>query len=115
MPDAIIYLDRLGQLRLGGGITSVQIDALIAGQGRAVAQLELAASLVVNGNTLKVINHTEHKLISGYPEGRRMWLNLKWYNTAGKRFDIAGRAVCSGRPIFFVTFGPPARFESRFR
>lgn len=30
---------------------------------------------------LKVINLTGHKLISGYPEGRRMWLNIKWYDS----------------------------------
>ena len=27
-----------------------------------------------------MINLTGHKLISGYPEGRRMWLNIKWYD-----------------------------------
>ncbi|MBW1859251.1 MAG: hypothetical protein JRI70_04030 [Deltaproteobacteria bacterium] len=34
----------------------------------------------VDGDTVRVINHTGHKLISGYPEGRRMWLNIKWYD-----------------------------------
>jgi hypothetical protein len=29
---------------------------------------------------VKIINLTGHKLISGYPEGRRMWLNIKWYD-----------------------------------
>ncbi len=29
---------------------------------------------------LKVINRTGHKLITGYPDGRRMWLNIKWYD-----------------------------------
>lgn len=72
MPDAIRYLDSLGKLRLGGGLTTVQIDALIAGQQRAMTQLELAATLALDGSTLKVINHTGHKLISGYPEGRRI-------------------------------------------
>ncbi len=36
----------------------------------------------MTGNTLKVVNLTGHKLISGYPEGRRMWLNIKWYDAA---------------------------------
>ncbi|NIR00387.1 MAG: hypothetical protein GTN78_09335, partial [Gemmatimonadales bacterium] len=43
-------------------------------------QLAEAASLEVNGNSLKVTNLTGHKLITGYPEGRRMWLNIKWYD-----------------------------------
>jgi len=80
MPDAIQYQDSLGLLRLGGGLTTVQVDALNAGKDRARQQLDLAASLEVTGNKLKVTNLTGHKLISGYPEGRRMWLNIKWYD-----------------------------------
>jgi hypothetical protein len=81
MPDAIIYQNSQGTLRLGGGLTTLQIDALTAGKSRAAQQLQLAASLSVNGDTLKVTNLTGHKLISGYPEGRRMWLNIKWYDS----------------------------------
>ncbi|MCO4774052.1 MAG: hypothetical protein KDA24_28725, partial [Deltaproteobacteria bacterium] len=44
--------------------------------------LTRAASLEVQGNSVKVTNLTGHKLISGYPEGRRMWLNVKWYDAA---------------------------------
>ena len=36
---------------------------------------------MINGNTLIVTNLTGHKLITGYPEGRRMWLNIKWYDS----------------------------------
>ncbi|MBN1139417.1 MAG: hypothetical protein JXM73_22765 [Anaerolineae bacterium] len=82
IPDAIQYQDSLGQLRLGGGLTTLQIQALDAAQLRAQQQLDLAASLSVSGNTLKVTNLTGHKLISGYPEGRRMWLNVKWYDAS---------------------------------
>ena len=80
MPDAIQYLDGRGLLRLGGGLTSVQIAALNDGKLRAQKQLSEAATLAVSGNTVKVTNLTGHKLISGYPEGRRMWLNIKWYD-----------------------------------
>ena len=45
---------------------------------RVMKQLSDAASLLVTGNTVKIVNLTGHKLISGYPEGRRMWLNIKW-------------------------------------
>jgi len=83
MPAAIEYLDARGKLRLGGGMTSGQIAALRDGALRAEDQLSLAASLEVEENEVKVINHTGHKLISGYPEGRRMWLNIKWYNESG--------------------------------
>jgi hypothetical protein len=80
MPDVIKYQDTQGTLRLGGGLTAVQLAALDAGKLRAQEQLDLAASLSVTGDTLKVTNLTAHKLISGYPEGRRMWLNVKWYD-----------------------------------
>lgn len=78
MPDTILYQNARNELRLGGGLTSTQIAAIQAGKLRAQQQLQLAAALSVSGNTLKVVNLTGHKLISGYPEGRRMWLNVKW-------------------------------------
>ncbi len=80
MPEAIKYLDDLDLLFLGGGLSADQIRALDAVVLRAKEQLNMAASLTVNGNTLKINNLTGHKLISGYPEGRRMWLNIKWYD-----------------------------------
>ena len=83
MPDAIKYLDPLGKLRLGGGLTTTQIAALDAGAVRAIKQLSEAASLSVSGNILTITNLTGHKLISGYPEGRRMWLNIIWYDQDG--------------------------------
>jgi hypothetical protein len=82
MPDAIFYQNAQGTLRLGGGLTTVQVEALTAGKARAQQQLKWAASLTVSGNILKVTNLTGHKLISGYPEGRRMWLNIKWYDSS---------------------------------
>jgi uncharacterized repeat protein (TIGR01451 family) len=43
--------------------------------------------LIDNGGSktarVKVINETGHKLPTGYPEGRRMWLNVKAYDSAG--------------------------------
>ncbi|MEJ2209598.1 MAG: multiheme c-type cytochrome [Anaerolineae bacterium] len=83
MPDAILYQNAADTLRLGGGLSDVQIQAIQAGQDRARQQLDLAASLTVSGDTLRITNLTAHKLISGYPEGRRMWLNVKWYGADG--------------------------------
>jgi hypothetical protein len=83
MPDAILYQNSVGTLRLGQGMTTTEIAAVQAGQSRAMQQLKLAASVSVSGNIVKVTNLTGHKLISGYPEGRRMWLNVKWYDATG--------------------------------
>jgi cytochrome c2 len=92
MPEAIEYLDSQGKLRLGGGMTSDQVTAMLDGALRAKEQLNLAASLTILGNpgSVKVVNHTGHKLISGYPEGRRMWLNIKWYDGSGALLDEQG-------------------------
>ena len=78
--DITKYQDSKGILRLGGGLSAGQIEALGLGQQRAIGHLQQAASLQVSGNILKVVNLTGHKLISGYPEGRRMWINIKWYD-----------------------------------
>jgi len=66
----------------------VDVARLQAGKARATAMLQKAASLaLVAGQdgphptvTVTVTNETAHKLPSGYPEGRRAWLNVKGYD-----------------------------------
>ena len=77
------YQDTNGTLLVGGGLSSVQKLAMDLGQERATKHLSEAGSLEVIGDTVKVTNLTGHKLITGYPEGRRMWLNIKWYDGTG--------------------------------
>jgi hypothetical protein len=91
VPDAILYQNTKGTLRLGGGLTTLQKNAIAAGKTRAEGQLGMAASLSVDGNRLRVTNLTGHKLISGYPEGRRMWLNIKWYDAGNNLVREDGR------------------------
>lgn len=63
----------------------VDVFALEAGINRATTMLQNAANIelvtlkVDDGYELevKVINQTGHKLPSGYPEGRRMWINVQ--------------------------------------
>ena len=69
-------------LNQGQGIDPIR---LIDGSNRALQQLQLAASIndaIISGNTLhfKVQNQTGHKLISGFPEGRRMFINIRFYD-----------------------------------
>jgi hypothetical protein len=61
--------------------------ALQDGKQRAIDMLQLAATLEVFDVSegayptvqVKVTNETGHKLPSGYPEGRRVWINVKAY------------------------------------
>jgi hypothetical protein len=83
MPEVMEYMDGVGTLQFGGSLSSDELNGMNAGALRARANLDNAASLTVTGNTLRVVNLTGHKLISGYPEGRRMWLNIVWKDGGG--------------------------------
>ncbi len=105
-PDAILYQESQGLLRLGGGLSSIQIAAINAGKIRAQQQLNQSATLSVTGNTLTFVNLTGHKLITGYPEGRRMWLNIKWYDASSSllredgRYDVV--TTVDGTPVMSI-------------
>ncbi|KAA3605204.1 MAG: hypothetical protein DWQ01_21690 [Planctomycetota bacterium] len=83
LADLLVNMDAKGELRLGGGLSAAQIQALQDGAARARQMLKSAASLSVKGNKLRLVNLTGHKLISGYPEGRRMWIHSRWYGVNG--------------------------------
>jgi len=65
----------------------VSQPAIQAGIERATYLLQHAASLAVadTGAQLKVTvtNECGHKLPTGYPEGRRVWLNVQFFDDAG--------------------------------
>jgi hypothetical protein len=71
--------------------SEVDTTRLQAGKQRAIDMLKLAASMALakgqdGGSptvTVTVTNETGHKLPSGYPEGRRIWLNVKGYDAEG--------------------------------
>lgn len=71
-------------------------EALRHGQERARQLLKTAATLELDfpaqGQArLRIINDTGHKLPTGYPEGRRMWVNAKYYDAAGDLLGEVGR------------------------
>ena len=45
----------------------------------SISMMNASYALSTSAFTLRLQNHTGHKLISGYPEGRRMFLNIKAY------------------------------------
>jgi hypothetical protein len=64
-------------------------EALAEGMARARGMLTQAAAMEISASeqdgkylaAVRVTNETGHKLPSGYPEGRRLWLNIKAYNS----------------------------------
>ncbi|UCG51069.1 MAG: T9SS type A sorting domain-containing protein [Candidatus Latescibacterota bacterium] len=69
--------------------TEVDSAHLNAAKQRAISMLQLAATMALATGqvsnqptvTVTITNETGHKLPSGYPEGRRIWLNLKAYDS----------------------------------
>lgn len=68
---------------------------LAAAKQRAVDMLELAATLEGTpedfGLTVRVTNETGHRLPSGYPEGRRVWLHVRAVDATGAAVFESGR------------------------
>lgn len=66
----------------------VNAGAIQEGIARATVMLQNAADLTVSvqGGRLvaRVTNQTGHKLPTGYPEGRRIWVNVKFFGGAGE-------------------------------
>ncbi len=77
---------------------NLDTNALQLGKSRAMATLQRAAKLTVSYDrksylalTVRVINQTGHKLPTGYPAGRRMWLNVSGFDSSGQLIFESGK------------------------
>jgi len=78
-----------------GEVDSLRLNA---GKQRVINMLQLAASMALEPGqigsrpavTVTITNETGHKLPSGYPEGRRIWLNVKAYNESNELIYESG-------------------------
>jgi hypothetical protein len=83
---------------LGQGSAALTLDleaglglspaSLLAAAGRALSNLERAATIespaydrATGSLYFRIVNHTGHKLLSGFPEGRRMWVNVRFFDS----------------------------------
>ena len=85
--------DAIWMLSAGSAIDK---DALENGKRRAAALLRTASSLEIKPESaekavLRITNLTGHKLPTGYPEGRRMWVNVRWLDAEGTVIKEIGR------------------------
>lgn len=108
--DAYNYRILSGQKYPGAKVDVAGVQgfgaALKDGQTRALQQLQMAADLIpvsdtAGSLTLRIQNNTGHKLISGFPEGRRMWLNVKFYDSTGAL--IPGTEINPYTPLVVTT------------
>ena len=53
-------------------------------QKAATVTIDFDPGAAVKQATVRVTNESGHKLPTGYPEGRRIWLNVRAYNAAGQ-------------------------------
>jgi hypothetical protein len=85
MPEVLIWMYDLDAER---------IEALKISSRLAVELLQNSAFLNLsteNGQLIiKVTNLAGHKLPTGYPEGRRMWLNVRFYDREGNLLSESG-------------------------
>jgi hypothetical protein len=80
-------------------------EALDLGKKRSEALLKTSAELelTVAGKStakLRITNKTGHKLPTGYPEGRRMWVNVQYLDKSGKVIEEVGEYGTKQDTIF---------------
>jgi hypothetical protein len=75
----------------------------LAGAERAKQQLLLAATIknlsydpATGGLSFRIQNNTGHKLISGFPEGRRMFVNIKAYAGGSLVYEVNPYDIAAG-------------------
>lgn len=94
VPLMILDHPEFGAAFTGSPQNELRRDALLTGIERARAMLESAATLsgYTNGRhlTVTVFNETGHKLPTGYPEGRRVWLQVEGYDLFGNLVYTSG-------------------------
>lgn len=88
----------------GSPFADVDATALTAGILRVQRTLNRAAYLDVTAVspelTVLVTNRTGHKLPTGYPEGRRMWLNVRFLDGTGSLIAESGRYDATTGALF---------------
>ncbi len=97
----------------------VQPDYLADSQDRARYMLGNAATLEVTQDAcsirVRVVNETGHKLPTGYPEGRRMWINVQFRDDAvnvvaerGAYSETTADLATSDTKVYEAKLGPDA-------
>ncbi|MBK7643868.1 MAG: hypothetical protein IPJ19_12620 [Planctomycetes bacterium] len=81
-------------LSLYPGQTGMTAASVAASQARNRAMLTAGSDLDLlydaSGLHVRVVNHGGHKLPTGYGEGRRAWVNVRFFDSLGQQIDERG-------------------------
>jgi len=100
------------------GLSSLPPGSVDAAIQRNLTMLEKASDMelsIVNDELMvRIINNGGHKLPSGYPEGRRMWLNVQYFDGQGQlvlehgHYDLTTADLTHDTKIYEVELGMDA-------
>lgn len=94
VPLAVYELDQSLALYGSGEATGLPKDIFQAAVDRNVSMLQRAADLELSttdeGLVVRIVNQGGHKLPTGYPEGRRMWIQVRYFDAADQLIDTRG-------------------------
>lgn len=87
VPRAIYSLDQSLALYPASHVNGQPLSVFEAAIDRNISMLERAAqlqlSIVGSDLNVRIVNRTGHKLPTGYPEGRRIWINVQFQDIQG--------------------------------
>ena len=87
MLDAVLDLDQSLELYPADAVSDMTQQDVDDARARNLAFMQAASDLEVTFDTevlnVRIINETGHKLPTGYPEGRRMWVNVRFLDDEG--------------------------------
>ncbi|MFN7021742.1 MAG: multiheme c-type cytochrome, partial [Phycisphaerales bacterium] len=66
------------------------IDSIARNLQMMQAASDLQLSRIGSDLNVRIINFTGHKLPTGYPEGRRMWINVRFFDASNQLIDERG-------------------------
>lgn len=83
---------KLAASRIGGTAVGAATNGVLQNAATIKTTSEVADTVeydpATGGLKFRVHNNTGHKMISGFPEGRRMFVNVKFYNNSGLIYEI---------------------------
>ena len=123
VPLAVYDLDQSLALYGAGEISGLPESIFQDAVDRSISMLERASETTLSHTgdelTVRITNNTGHKLPTGYPEGRRMWVNVRFFDAQGVliqehgAYDGGTATLTTGdTKVYEIDLGPDAAVAS---